>query len=74
MGTASSGVTVQPPLPFPGSEAILAAILAGGTPALPGGLNGYLFGKPVPRNKKVDTPPRMASFNRDPNRRGTTPK
>ncbi len=25
------------PLPFPGSEAILAAILAGGTPALPGG-------------------------------------
>ena len=29
------------PLPFPGSEAILAAILAGGTPALPGGVNGY---------------------------------
>ena len=26
-----------PPLPFPGSAAILAAILAGGTPALPGG-------------------------------------
>jgi len=28
--------------PFLGSEAILAAILAGGTPALPeGGVNGY---------------------------------
>ncbi len=38
---AASIVTVQPLLPFPGSAAILAAILAGGTPALPGGLNGY---------------------------------
>ncbi|PZN75250.1 MAG: hypothetical protein DM484_19305 [Candidatus Methylumidiphilus alinenensis] len=34
---AITSVTVQPPLPFPGSAAILAAILAGGTPALPRG-------------------------------------
>jgi len=32
----------SPPLPFPGSAAILAANSAGETPALPGGVNAYV--------------------------------
>ena len=34
-------VSVHPPLAFPEDAAILAAISAGETPALPGGVNGY---------------------------------
>lgn len=42
------------PLSFPGSAVILAAILVGGTPSLPGGVNGCL---PVYRLRRASRVP-----------------
>ena len=46
-------VSVHSPLPFPGNAAILAAISAGETPALPGGSERLPLPHPVNKTLKV---------------------